>query len=122
MDQLGRRGGLFLEWASAVFRDGERRERGELSEDNSSSVRRSISSGIVVSFPFPGREGEKGQGGSRARPGWLPTGFAGARFFPATGSPVCAVRPPTWPAPLVLPPFLDAREGTGLRGLGSRDC
>ena len=34
VDRLGWRGGLFLEWASAVFGDGERRERGELPEDN----------------------------------------------------------------------------------------
>ena len=57
-----------------------------------------------------------------ARPGQLPTRFAGACFLPATGSPVRAVRPPAWPAPLVLPPVLGARGGTGLRGLGSLDC
>ena len=57
-----------------------------------------------------------------ARPGWLPTGFPGARFFPSTGSPVCAVRPPAWLAPLILLPILDVRGGTGLRGLGSLDC
>ena len=53
-DRLDRRGGLFLEWASAVFGDGERRGSRELSEDNSSSVSRSISSGAVASLPLPG--------------------------------------------------------------------
>ena len=38
-DRLGRRGGLFLEWASAEFEDGERRRRGKLPKDNSSSAR-----------------------------------------------------------------------------------
>ena len=123
MDRLGRRGGLFLEWASAAFGDGERRGRGELPEDNSSSAGRSILSGIEASLPFPGREGRKGRGGSRdCSAGWLPTAFTGARFLPVTGSPVRAVRPPAWPAPLVLSLVLDARGGTGLRGLGSWDC
>ena len=57
-----------------------------------------------------------------ARPGWLSTRFADARFLPATGSPVRAVRPLSWPAPLVLLPALGARGGTGLRGLDSWDC
>ena len=56
------------------------------------------------------------------QPGRLPTGFAGAHFLPVTGSPVRAVRPPAWPAPLVLLPVLGAKRGTGLRGLGSLDC
>ena len=51
-----------------------------------------------------------------------PTGFVDARFLPATGSPVRGVRPPIWPAPLVLLPSLGTREGTGLRGLSSLDC
>ena len=59
---------------------------------------------------------------SIARPGRPPTGFTDARFLPATGSPVRAVRPPAWPAPLVLLPTLGARGGTSLRGLGSLDC
>ena len=57
-----------------------------------------------------------------AQPDRPPTGFTGARFLPATGSPVGAVRPPAWLAPLVLFPTLGARGGTGLRGLGSLDC
>ena len=73
----------------------------------------------------PCREGKKERGEEAlkiGRPGWLPTGFASARFLPVTGLPVRAVRPLAWPAPLVLLPILDARGGTGLRGLDSRDC
>ena len=71
MDRLDWRGGLFLEWASATFGDGEQRGRGELSEDNSSFAGRSILSGAVASLPLPGREGGNGRGDSRdclARP------------------------------------------------------
>ena len=63
-DRLGRRGGLFLKWASAAFEDGERRGRGELPEDNSSSAGRSISSDTAVSLPLLGWERGKGRGGS----------------------------------------------------------
>ena len=63
-DQLDRRGGLFLKWASAAFGDGERRGSGELPEDNSSSANRSISSGAAASLPLPRREGGNGRGGS----------------------------------------------------------
>ena len=48
------------------------------------------------------------------RPGRPPTGFASAHFLPTTGSPVRAIRPFSWPAPLVLLPSLSARGGTGL--------
>ena len=48
------------------------------------------------------------------RPGRPPTRFAGARYPPAIGSRVRATRPSAWPAPLVLPPYLGARGGTGL--------
>ena len=73
----------------------------------------------------PCRDGKEERGEEAltiARPGWLPTGFADAHFLPATGSPVRAVRPLAWPAPLVLFPVLSARGGTGLRGLDSQDC
>ena len=63
MDRSGRRGGLFLEWASAAFEDGERRGKGELPEDNSSFAGRSISSDVAASLSLPRREG--GNGGSR---------------------------------------------------------
>ena len=72
----------------------------------------------------PCRDGKEERGEEAlaiAWPGWLPNGFAGARFLLATGSPVRAVRPLAWPAPLVLLPVLGARGGTGLRGLDSRD-
>ena len=49
-----------------------------------------------------------------SRPGWPPTRFAGAHYPPAIGSRVRATRPPAWPAPLVLPPSLGVKEGTGL--------
>ena len=65
MDRLDRRGDLFLDWASAAFGDGERRESKELLEDSSSSTSRSMSSGATTSLPLPGREARRGQGGSR---------------------------------------------------------
>ena len=37
MDRLDWRGGLFLDWASAAFGDGERHGSGELSEESSDS-------------------------------------------------------------------------------------
>ena len=57
------------------------------------------------------RDGKEEMGGEVlviARPDWPPTRFTDARFLPATGSPVRAVRPPAWPAPLVLLPSLGA--------------
>ena len=58
----------------------------------------------------------------KARPGQIPAVLAGARFLLATDSSIRAVQPYVWPAPLVLLPVLDARGGTDLQGLGSRDC
>ena len=81
MDRLGRRGGLFLEWASAAFRDGERHGRGELPEDNSSSASRLRSSGASVSLPLPGREGGKGRGGSRDCSARLASNWVRRRSF-----------------------------------------
>ena len=79
MDRPGRRGDLFLEWASAAFRDGEQRERGELPEDNSSSAGRSISSGAAASLPLPGREG--GNGGSLDCSAWPAFNWVPRRSF-----------------------------------------
>ena len=56
-----------------------------------------------------------------ARPNRLPTGFASAHFLLATGLPVRVTRPFSWPAPLVLLPFLGARGGADLQGLGLLD-
>ena len=122
MDRLDRRGGLFLEWASAAFGDGEQRGSGELSEDNSSSAGRSTSSDAATSLLC--REGKEETGGevpATGRPGRLPTGFTSAHFLLATGSPVRVTRPSAWPAPLVLLPFLGAKGGVDLQGLGLLD-
>ena len=123
MDRLDRRGGIFLDWAFAAFGDGELRGSGELPEDSSSSVGRSMSSGATTSLPLPGREARCGRGGSRdysVRP--ASNRFVGAHFPLATGSLVCAIRPSVSPAPLVLLPSLVSIGGTGLQGLGSLDC
>ena len=68
MDRLDRRGGLFLEWASSAFGEGERRGSGELPEDNSSSAGRSTSSGAGTYLPLSGRAEGNGLGGSRDCP------------------------------------------------------
>ena len=56
-----------------------------------------------------------------SRPGRPPTGFAGARY-PPNQSTCFATRLPAWPAPLILPPSLSAKGGTGLRGEGLLGC
>ena len=61
MDQLSRRGGLILDWASAAFRDGERHGSGELSKDNSSSFGKSMSSGTAASLPLSGLDEGSGR-------------------------------------------------------------
>ena len=71
MDSLGRRGGLFLDWASAAFGGGERRGSEELSEDNSSSAGRSMSSGTTTSLPLLGRDEGSGWGGPHDFSAWL---------------------------------------------------
>ena len=73
----------------------------------------------------PYRDGKEEIGGEAlaiAWSGWLPTGFADARFLPAAGLPVRAVWPSTWLAHLALLPVLGAIGGTDLWGLGSLDC
>ena len=57
-----------------------------------------------------------------ARPDWLSTGSADARFLSAAGLLVHTAQQLAGPALLVLLPVLGARGGTGLRGLDSRDC
>ena len=71
MDRLGRRGDLFLDWASAAFGDGESCGSGELSEDNSSFAGRLMSSGTAASLPLSGRDGGSGRGGPRDFSAWL---------------------------------------------------
>ena len=56
-----------------------------------------------------------------ARPGWPPSEFAGTYFPPTIDFPVRAIRPFSWPAPLVLLPSLGSRGGIGLQGLNSLD-
>ena len=56
-----------------------------------------------------------------SRPGWPSTGFAGAHYPPVIGSRFRVTRLPAWPAPLVFPPFLGARGGTGLQRDGLLD-
>ena len=58
-------GGLFLDWASAAFGDGERRGSGELPEDSSSFACRLMSFGATTSLPLPRRDGGNGVEGSR---------------------------------------------------------
>ena len=123
IDRLGRRDGLFLEWAFTAFGDDERRRRGELPEDNSSSVDKSISYGVAPLCLCQDGEGERGEEALvTARPGWLPAELAGARFHLVIDSSVRGVHPSVLPAPLVLLPVLDAKGGTDLRGPGSQDC
>ena len=62
--------GLFLDWASAAFEDGERCGSGELSVDNSSSAGRSMSSGTIASLPLPGRDGGGWRGGPHDLSAW----------------------------------------------------
>ena len=54
------RGGLFLEWSSATFGDGEQHGSSELPEDNSSSACSSTSSGTATSLSLSGRESGNG--------------------------------------------------------------
>ena len=68
-----------------------------------------------------GKEEIGGETLAIARPSQLLTGFAGAHFLLAIGSPVLVVQPLSWPALLVLLPTLGARGGTRLRGLSSLD-
>ena len=56
-----------------------------------------------------GKEGMAKEVPTVARPDRPLTGFTGAHFLPATGSPVRAIRPSSRLAPLVLVPSLGAR-------------
>ena len=115
MDLLGRRGGLFLDWASAAFGDGERHGSGP-----------PVGQCCQVQRPPCLYQDEIEEVGGEvpkiSRPGKPLTGFVGACYPPTIGSCVRATRPPAWPAPLVLPPSLGTREGTGLQGEGLLGC
>ena len=56
-----------------------------------------------------------------AQPGRPPNEFASVDFLPPMGSLVHVTRPSTWYVPLVLLPFLIARRGADLQGLGLLD-
>ena len=56
-----------------------------------------------------------------ARPTRLPTEFANADFILATSSLVHVNKPSAWSVPLVCLPFLGARRGADLQGLGLLD-
>ena len=81
IDRLGRRGGLFLDWASATFGDGERSGSGELSKDNLSSAGRSMSSGTTASLPLSGRDGGSGRGGPPDFSSWLASNRVRSRLL-----------------------------------------
>ena len=122
MDKLDQRGGLFLEWASAAFGDGEWCRSGELPKDNSSSAGRSTSSDAATSLPLSGQEGGNGwKVPATAQPSRLLTGFASAHFLLATGLLICVTRLFSWSAPLVLLLFLGAKIGVDIQGLGLLD-
>ena len=70
---------------------------------------------------WDGKEEKGGEVPSTARLGRLPTGFTSTHFLLVTGSPVRVTRPSAWPALLVLLPFLGARGGADLQGLGLLD-
>ena len=109
MDRLDRRGGLFLDWASAAFGDGEWHGSGELSEDNPSSAGRSMSSGIAASLPLSGRDGGSGRGDPRDFSTWLASNWVRKRLLSSHNRLACSRNSAIYPAPLVLPPFLGAR-------------
>ena len=56
-----------------------------------------------------------------ARPCRLPTEFANTDFVLATGSLARVTWPSAWSVPLVLLPFLSAKRGADLQGLGLLD-
>ena len=94
MDRLGRRGGLFLEWASAAFGDGERRGSGDYQR---------IIHHLPVDLHHPAQrflylcqDGKGELGGevpASARLGWPPTEFVSAHFHLTTGLLARVTRP-----------------------------
>ena len=90
MDLLGRRGGLFLDWASAAFGDGERHGSGDLSEDNSSSAGRSMLSGTVASLPLSGRDRGSGRRGPQDFSAWQASNRVCRRLLSSHNRFVCS--------------------------------
>ena len=70
---------------------------------------------------FDGKEEMGGEVPATARPCRLPTEFASADFLLATGSLIRVTWPSSWSVPLSLLPFLVARRGDDLQGLGLLD-
>ena len=70
---------------------------------------------------WDGKEEIGGEVPTAARPARLPTEFANADFLLATGSLVLVTQPSSWSVPLVWLPFLGARRGADLQGLGLLD-
>ena len=91
LPRLGRRGGLFLDWASTAFEDGERRGSGELSEDNSSSVGRSMSSSTMTSLPLSGQDGGSGRGGPPDFSAWLASNLVHWRSISSRNRFACSL-------------------------------
>ena len=90
MDRLDWRGGLFLEWASATFGDGEWRGSGELPEDDSSSAYSYTSSDATTSLPLSGREGGNGWGGPRDCPARPTSNWVCKRSFSSRNRFACS--------------------------------
>ena len=70
---------------------------------------------------WDGKEEMGGEVPATARPDRLPTKFANANFLLATGLLFRVTRPSAWSVPLILLPFLGARRGADLQGLGLLD-
>ena len=123
MDRLDRLGGLFLDWASAAFRDGERRGSGELSEDNSSSASRSMSSGIAASLPLSRRDGGSWWGGPRDFSAWLASNRIRRRSLSSHNRFVCSHNSATCLACSSCLASISWRQRrTGLQGDGLLGC
>ena len=123
MDLLDRRGGLF--WIGLPWRSGMVNDVG-VESCRKITCLPPVGQCRQVQWPLCLCLDEMEEVGEEvpmiSRPGWPPTGFAGAHYPPTIGSRVHATWPSSWLAPLVLPPSLGARGGTSLLGDGLLDC